>query len=389
MRRTAAWFLALVLACVGLTAHALAAGAATTPPNLAAVRIKLKPIATGLDRPVALAWRRGDSKMYVAEQSGTVRAFTAAGAPLATPVLSLTGLATGYEQGLLGIVFSPDGKKLYTDTTDATGTIQIDEYPFANNVAVTAMKRHILSVPHPGADNHNGGNLQFGPDKMLYMGFGDGGGAGDPDGNAQNLGTLLGKIVRIDPKPSATLPYTIPADNPFVNTPGARGEIWMYGVRNPWRWSFDRLTHDWWLGDVGQDLYEEIDYASAATGAGKGANWEWNLREALHPFNGGARPADGRDPILELPHTDGYCAIIGGYVYRARAVKSLSGAYVYSDNCRSALVGVVLTNGAVSATQDLNVTTGSLSSPSSFGQNNQGQLFVADLTGTVYQLVQG
>jgi glucose/arabinose dehydrogenase len=221
----------------------------------------------------------------------------------------------------------------------------------------------------------------IGPDGMLYIGFGDGGSAGDPNGNAQNLGTWLGKILRIDPRPRAGAPYTVPADNPFVGRAGARPEIWMYGLRNPWRFTFDRQTGDVWIGDVGQNSYEEIDFAPAGD---TGANWGWNLREATHEFRG-AQPPDGRDPIVETKTGEDNCAIIGGYVYRGRAIPRLHGAYVYGDNCNPAVVGVVQRDGRVVEQR----TIGEVEDLTSFGEDPQGEVYALSRAGTVYRLVEG
>ena len=239
-----------------------------------------------------------------------------------------------------------------------------------------------MSIPHPNFPNHNGGEVIFGPDGDLYIGVGDGGSGGDPNGNGQNTNVLLGKILRIDPTPSAGLPYTIPADNPFAGQAGKRGEIWMYGLRNPWRFSFDRTTGEMWIGDVGQDLYEEVDVAAAGQ---KGTNFGWNQREGFHPYNGGAKPAGAQDPLFEEPHTNGYCALIGGYVYRGTAIANLNGAYIFGDDCRSNLVGVVQSGGQVTAQQDLGPSVSWLST---FGEDPNGELYSVSLLGTVYKIVQ-
>ena len=212
-----------------------------------------------------------------------------------------------------------------------------------------------------------------------YVALGDGGSGGDPQENAQNTASLLGKILRIDPNGA---PYAIPSDNPFVATPGARPEIWMYGLRNPWRFSFDRATGDVWIADVGQDAWEEVDFVSAAEASG--VNWGWDEREATHEFEGPI-PEGARDPIAERPLGD-YCALIGGFVYRGSAIASLNGAYLFSDNCRGRIEGIAQQGGALFAQQDLGVE---VASPTTFGEGPDGELYVVSREGTVYRLVDG
>ena len=227
--------------------------------------------------------------------------------------------------------------------------------------------------------NHNGGQLTFGPDGYLYIGVGDGGGGGDTDGNAQNLNVMLGKILRINPAQSGGNAYTIPSDNPFVGRAGL-DEIWMYGLRNPWRWSFDRLTHDLWIGDVGQGLYEEIDHAAPGQ---KGTNWGWNRREGLHPFNGGTKPAGAQDPVVEKSHDDDYCAIIGGYVYHSSAIPYLDGAYVYGDSCRPQISALVRSGNTAGAQHELGISVSNLTT---FGESPAGELYLASGNGQIYKL---
>jgi len=360
-------------ALASVTVDVRSAGAAA---NLSQVKLALTQVGSGLANPVALAWRPGDSRLYVAEQPGRVR-IVANGVVQPGAVLTVS-VATGGEQGLLGLAFSLDGSKLYVDYVDPTSHIRVVEYTMSGDVATSA--RNLLSIDHP-LGNHNGGELAIGPDGYLFIGTGDGGGAGDPGQNAQNTNVLLGKILRIDPAPSATLPYTIPPDNPFVGMASHREEIWMYGLRNPWRFSFDRANGDLYIADVGQDAYEEIDYALPGQ---RGTNWGWNLREGFHAYNGGAQPPDGVDPLFEAAHTDGYCAIIGGYVYRGTAITNLNGAYLYGDLCRGVLSGAVQASGAVSQQQDFSVGVPSLTT---FGEDPNGELYVANLAGKIYRLV--
>jgi glucose/arabinose dehydrogenase len=368
---------AALLACSGLASITLDVGSAGATPNLSQVSVALAQVASGLSKPVALAWRPGDSRLYVAEQPGRVR-IVDNGVVQAGSVLTVS-VATGQEQGLLGIAFSLDGSKLYVDYVDPTSHIRVVEYTMSGNAATNP--RNLLSIDHP-LGNHNGGEVTIGPDGYLYIGTGDGGGAGDPGQNAQNVNSLLGKILRIDPTPSATLPYTIPSDNPFVGMANHREEIWMYGLRNPWRFTFDRANGDLYIADVGQGDYEEVDYALAGQ---RGTNWGWNLREGFHPYNGGAQPPGGVDPLFEAAHTDGYCAIIGGYVYRGASINNLNGAYVYGDLCRGVLSGAVQASGAVSQQQDFSVGVQNLTT---FGEDPNGELYVANLGGKIYRLVQ-
>jgi glucose/arabinose dehydrogenase len=318
--------------------------------------------------------------MYVAEQAGTLRRIVNGRASgLALDLRA--NISTGNEQGFLGAVFSADGKRLYVDYTDRNGDSNIDEYAMKGDNADASTRRRLLFVKQPYA-NHNGGEVIFGPDGKLYIGFGDGGSAGDPHGNGQNLGVPLGKILRIDPRRAGNASYTIPSDNPFVGRPGAFAENWMYGLRNPWRFSFDRANGDVWIGDVGQGEYEEIDYAPRGD---DGINWGWGLREGNHAFTG-ARPAGSRDPIVETTHSNGWCAIVGGYVYRGRAIPALVGAYLYGDNCRPNIDGIVQRGGRVVAARDMGITVDSLTT---FGEDGSGELYLAARGGTIYKLAAG
>ena len=313
-----------MLATVPLTSVSTASAAP-------ALRVTLTPVVTGLSEPVAFAPRAGDAALYIAEQhTGQVRVILG-GALLSTPALDIgSDISLGGEQGLLGLAFSPDGTKLYVDYTDTAGNTQIDEYAMtASRTANPATRRNLLSVTQPFA-NHNGGQLAFGPDGMLYIALGDGGSGGDPQGNAQNKASLLGKILRISPTPNGSSPYSIPPGNPFVGDPHARPEIWDFGLRNPWRFSFDRLGGAMWIADVGQDVSEEVDYAAPGVG---GLNYGWNLREGRRAYNRGRQPKGGVNPVLAYVHNGGGCAVIGGFRYRGSAIPALVGKYVYTDFC--------------------------------------------------------
>jgi glucose/arabinose dehydrogenase len=340
-------------------------------PDLGAVRVQLTTLASGLDQPLALAVRRGDAALYVAEKTGRIRVVRD-GRLDPEPYLDLSSeVSGGSEQGLLGLAFDPSGERLVVDYTDRSGDTHVDEYALRGGRPDPASRRRILFVRQPYR-NHNGGQVTFGPDGMLYIGLGDGGSGGDPQGNAQNLSTLLGSILRVDP--SRGDPYAVPGDNPFVGRRGAAGEIWQYGLRNPWRFSFDRDTGDLWIGDVGQNAWEEIDFAPSGE---VGVNWGWNLREGTHRF-AGERPAGARDPIHEYPNPDDGVAVTGGYVYRGEAVPALRGVYVYADYSKGDLVGIVERDGRAVEVRSLGVNSGTVSS---FGEDAAGELYVCDLSG--------
>jgi glucose/arabinose dehydrogenase len=222
----------------------------------------------------------------------------------------------------------------------------------------------------------------FGPDGYLYIGLGDGGSGGDPHGYGQSLRTLLGKMLRIDPRPQGGKPYGIPPDNPFVERQGARPEIWSFGLRNPWRYSFDRETGDLWIGDVGQNAREEIDFEPAGTPGGR--NYGWNAFEGSAPFPGGApAPEDAVPPLIDYPLEAGACAVTGGYVYRGTAIPSLRGAYVYADFCVGQLRALVQRNGRTVQRRDLEPQVEALAS---FGEDQNGELYVLSLSGRVWRL---
>jgi glucose/arabinose dehydrogenase len=352
---------------------------AATAAQFRAAKVRLARVAR-LEQPVAMAVRPGeDNTLYLVEQVGRVRVVRG-GRLDPTPVVDISAKVTaGGEQGLLGLAFSPDGRYLYLAYTDADGNHQISELTMAGQRADPGSERSLLHFDDPFA-NHNGGQLAFGPDRRLYIGFGDGGSGGDPLGNGQSLGTLFGKILRIDPRPSGGRPYGIPRDNPFVGRDGARPELWDYGLRNPWRFSFDAATGDLWIGDVGQNSYEEVDHEPAGSG---GRNYGWNRREGLHAFNGGDRPAGAVDPVIEYGRGDG-CTVIGGFVYRGRRIPGLRGAYLYGDYCSGWVRAARSGGGKVSEQRDLGLQVSSLSS---FGTDADGELYALSLTGDVFRIV--
>lgn len=370
-RTRAAVFCALMLltGCRGSDRDGMA-----TRPEAPAVRATQM---AKLTRPIAMAVRPGEpDSVFIAEKGGKVRRLIITEASATVDphdVMDISDrVSTDTEQGLLGIAFSADGATLFADYTDADSDIRVVAYPHAAGSADTAAERLILAIPHPYETTHNGGQISFGPDGKLYIGTGDGGSA---TGNGQDLNTLLGKILRIKPTPSGSPAYTVPSDNPFAGQKGKRGEIWHYGLRNPWRWSFDRVSGEQWIGDVGQHDYEEIDHVGAGV---KGVNFGWDKREAKHPRNGGARPRGAVDPEIQLTHSAGNCAVTGGYVYRGTAIPALVGAYVFADFCRGELVAA--RRGTV---RDLGVR---VYRPVSFGEDATGELWILTLGGPVYRL---
>jgi glucose/arabinose dehydrogenase len=355
-----------------------AAARAATSAQFRAARVRLVQVAQ-LDQPVAMAVRPGERTLYVVEQVGRVRAIRG-GEVDPTPVVDLSAKVTaGGEQGLLGLAFSPDGRYLYLHYTDRAGDHQVSELAMGGQRADPGSERTVLHLDDPFA-NHNGGQLAFGPDRRLYLAFGDGGGGGDPEGNGQSLGSLLGKILRIDPRPGGGRPYRVPADNPFVDREGARPEIWAYGLRNPWRFSFDPATGDLWIGDVGQNAYEEVDFEPAGSG---GRNYGWNRREGRHAYNGGERPEGVVDPVIEYGRDGGACTVIGGFVYRGQRIAGLRGAYLYGDYCAGWIRAARARDGRVLEQRDLGLEVPGLSS---FGVDTAGELYALSLGGEVYRL---
>jgi len=334
------------------------------------------------EAPVDLAWRTADATLFVVEQDGLilpVRDGTAGDA-----VLDITSLTSANgEQGLLGLAFSPDGTHAYINYTNLRGDTVITEYAVdTSGTFDVSSRREVITIDQP-YDNHNGGNVMFGPDGMLYIGMGDGGAGGDPERRALNVGELLGKILRIDPRASDGAAYTVPDDNPFVGVAGARPEIWAVGVRNPWRMSFDRQTGDLWFGDVGQNAWEEVDVAWADEGAGRGLNFGWSAFEGTHEYNDD-QPTDGvTPPIYEYRHGNEGCSISGGAVYRGSAIPSLVGWYVYSDYCGSRVMAL----SAVDKAFQQVVPIAPSSTVSAVREGPDGELYVLSLNGLVSKIV--
>jgi glucose/arabinose dehydrogenase len=353
----------------------------TSPPSgptLADVGIRLVHVAT-LEQPLAMAVRTDDAGLYVAEKPGRVVVIRR-GTVEPVPVLDLTGqVSLGGEQGLLGIAFAPNGRYLYVNYTDTNGDTHVTEYAMSGARADLSTRREVLLVEQPYA-NHNGGNLAFGPDGYLYVGLGDGGSGGDPQGNGQSLSALLGKMLRIVPRADGERSYGIPSDNPFLGRE-ARSEIWAYGLRNPWRYSFDRETGDLWIGDVGQSSWEEVDVQPS--GSSGGENYGWNRMEGDHAYDGGDPPPDVVRPVFEYSHDGGGCTVVGGYVYRGEAIPPLVGAYVFADLCLGRLEAIRVESGRVT---DHRVLGPVVPNVSSFGEDADGELYAMSLGGAVYRL---
>ena len=288
------------------------------------------------------------------------------------------------ERGLLSVAFHPhypSNGTFFVYYTRGDGDIVVASYRVSSdpNRANPTSSTILMTLEHSQFSNHNGGQLQFGPDGYLYAGTGDGGSQGDPNNRAQNLGEYLGKILRVDV--DGVPPYGIPSSNPFVNTVGARGEIWAYGLRNPWRFSFDRENGDLFIADVGQNTWEEVDFQPRTSGGGE--NYGWRRMEGTHCFNPATNCSDPtfKMPVLEYSHADGSCSITGGYRYRGSRMPSLRGAYVYGDYC-SGKIWVATPNAAGAWTARVLLTTSM--DISSFGEDLNGELYVLDLTGSVY-----
>jgi glucose/arabinose dehydrogenase len=330
----------------------------------------------------------GSGRFFVVDKGGSIWIVTA-GKRAATPFLDISSkVSNGGEQGLLGLAVHPGypgDPRFYTDYTDVNGDTVVSEWHVSGDPTHgdPNSERIFLTVAQP-YPNHNGGDVVFGPDGFLYVTLGDGGSGGDPQGNGQNLTTLLGKILRIDvDHPSDGRLYGSPSDNPFLGTSGARPEIYLTGLRNPWRISFDRTTKDLWIGDVGQNAFEEIDVVRA--GSGGGQNFGWNRMEGFHCFpSGEVCSIDGlTPPVTEYAHPLG-CSVTGGVVYRGTAFPALVGAYVFSDYCSGTIWAI---DAAVNETRDPTVVGESHRAISSFGEDETGEVYVTDLGGELLRIV--
>jgi glucose/arabinose dehydrogenase len=360
------------------------AGSPSSPIALARAFPGLK-----FKEPVLLIQAPGDTtRMFVVEQGGTVHAFPNSDAASAVTTFVDIGarVESGGEAGLLGMAFHPDFTSnglvflSYTRAGPDSNTPLVSviaRYLSRDNGATLdpASETVLLELDQPFT-NHNGGHIVFGPDGFLYIGFGDGGNRGDPNDNGQNTNTLLGKLLRIDVT-GGTAPYGIPADNPFVAGGGAP-EIYAFGLRNPWRFSFDRATGDLWLGDVGQNRWEEVDRIT------RGGNYGWDEREGAHCFEpaSGCRSAGLIDPIVEYEHTGGRCSITGGHVYRGSSVPAMRGMYLYGDFCTGEIWNVPASGGGATLLHGGGINI------SSFGEDHAGELYVLSYSeGAVYRIV--
>jgi glucose/arabinose dehydrogenase len=333
-----------------------------------------QPLVSGLNRPVDLQ-ADGSGRLFVIEKVGRIRIIEN-DQLLEAPFLDISERvgSNSNEQGLLGLAFHPqytENGRFFVNYTDTGGNTVIARFQVSSdpNVADPASEVKLLGVDQP-FPNHNGGVLAFGPDGYLYAGLGDGGAAGDPNGNAQKTDTLLGKILRLDVDSGE--PYAVPADNPFGN------EIWAYGLRNPWRLSFDKATGDVYIGDVGQGEWEEIDFLAA--GSPGGANFGWDHREGAHDYEGGG-PEGMIDPVAEYSHPEGGCSVTGGHVYRG-SLPEWNGIYLYGDYCTGIIWGLIQADGGWQnqVLFDLDVTI------TSFGQDGSGEVYLVSDNGEILRL---
>jgi glucose/arabinose dehydrogenase len=373
-----------VLLLAGCGGEAASAGGAA-----AEGAVRLQKVGS-FDSPVYVASPPADtSRLFVVEQGGLVRVVRD-GKTLATPFLDVSDeITVGSEQGLLSIAFAPDYASsglFYVFYTDGNADERVVEYKRrTEDVADPGSARQVL-LQQDSESNHNGGLALFGPDKLLYVGLGDGGGGGDQHGsrgNGQSLGTLLGKILRIDPRQSGPQPYSVPSDNPFVSRSGAKPEIYSYGLRNPWRFSFDRQTGDLTIGDVGQNEVEEIDFVRR--GRGRGANFGWRPFEGNDRFVPGEKAPGAIRPVITERHSDGNCSITGGVVIRDPKLPAWRGRYVFGDFCRGVVQTAVLSTARARNKTDRKLRVESLSS---FGEDAQGRVYATSLDGPVYRFVQ-
>ena len=383
---------ALVLTLAGSVTASERPIASNAPVAAAAFGPGLDLVASGLSSPVLVASARdGTGRLFVVEQTGRIRVIDG-GTLLPTPFLNLSAaVLSGGEQGLLGLAFHPSyatNGKFYVNFINKSGDTAINEYRVSSgdpNVADSSTGRRILTIDQPDS-NHNGGHIAFGPNGYLFIGMGDGGGAGDPGNRARNIDSLLGKMLRIDINGSVgSRPYRIPTSNPYVGRAG-RDEIYSRGLRNPWRWSFDRFTADLWIGDVGQDRYEEVDRSTTSTGRGRGADYGWKVMEGLACYSPsiGCSKTGKTLPVVAYNHASGDCSVIGGYVYRGSVQASLTGRYLFGDFCTGRIWLISAGSKAPAVRSlfldtDLNLT--------SFGEGENGELYVTATDGSVRHII--
>lgn len=369
------------LVAVGCTSDHAAAGA---DPTAELVEVAV------VNQPVDLAWRVDDEHLYVVEQGGRVQRVDPSGAREPQVVLDVSTLiTTGGERGLLGLAFSPDGSTAYINFTDLEGATVISEHSVDEDGVFGDgdLMRTVLRIDQP-YDNHNGGDLAFGPDGYLYIGMGDGGAGGDPDRYASDPSSLLGKMLRIDPAIADGQPYTVPDDNPFVDDGAYQPEIWSTGLRNPWRFSFDAETGDLWIADVGQDSREEIDAVPATdgVGAGSGADFGWSAFEGDQPFNDDVETTDPVTPVYTYGRDDG-CSVSGGVRARGEAAGALDGWYVFGDFCSTQLWALEVTDddGTIAVERRVVVADG-IQAPTAVTTGPDGAIYALSHHGGIYRL---
>lgn len=383
MRKTILLTLLTVLLAVGV----VGAQQASIPEVPDGNQYQLLEITTGLQRPLLLTGADdGTNRMFIVEQDGQIWVTTTVdGTIQKQPFLNVSGIIStrGNERGLLGLAFHPQFKtngQFFINYTDVNGNTVVARYTTlasdpnqgdANSASFVIQ----IEQPYP---NHNGGHLAFGPDGYLYIGMGDGGAAGDPQGNGQDPKALLGKMLRLD---IDSEPYASPKDNPFATNPDLAPEVWAMGLRNPWRYTFDRLTGDLYIGDVGQNQWEEVDFQPAGQ---SGLNYGWNILEGSHRYSGEPTPQGLTAPIAEYSHGEGGCSITGGYVYRGATLKALTGIYFFADYCSGMIWSTFRdADGAwqTNLFMDTNFTI------SSFGQDDDGELYMVNQGGSILKLV--
>ncbi len=360
-------------------------GGAEPAPSVARRGVRLRRIGD-FDSPLFVTAPPGDRRrVFVVEQGGRIRLLLG-GKRVRRPFLDISGLVTsGGEQGLLSMAFAPDyerSRRFYVYFTDRDGDTRVQEFlrsARSPNRADRGSRRPVLFVDQP-FDNHNGGLLLFGPDRNLYVGLGDGGSAGDPFNNAQKTSNLLGKILRIEPRASGTGPYSVPPSNPFVGR-GGRDEIYAYGLRNPWRFSFDAANGDLYIGDVGQNRFEEIDYAPR--GRALGRNYGWSCFEGRSRFDSSRNCPGAVGPVLQYGRGGGACSVTGGVVVRDPGLPQLRGRYLYGDFCRGQVRAFRIAGGGATGDRSLGLTVSSLSS---FGEDARRRVYLTSLEGPVYRL---